>query len=43
MKKSKLIKMQDIVIGAITISSLFFLLNASGVYATNYSRIMFSN
>ena len=34
MKKSKLIRMQDIVMGTITMSSLFLLLNVSGVYAT---------
>ena len=34
MKKSKLIRMQDVVMGGITVSSLFLLLNVSGVYAT---------
>ena len=34
MKKSKLIRLQDVVMGAITVSSLFLLLNVSGVYAT---------
>ena len=34
MKKSKLIRLQDVVMGGITVSSLFLLLNVSGVYAT---------
>ena len=35
MKISKLIRTQDIVMGGITISSLFLLLNVSGVFASS--------
>ena len=35
MKKSKLIRMQNLVMGGITISSLFLLLNVNGVFASS--------